>query len=90
MSKKTLLLLSSLSILATACGAESAYDSQAPGVHVNQGKATIIESTQSGTVEAFDTCVDVYCDGAKAGQACGGTTQVIIDRAVALCSVNAT
>ena len=90
MSKKTLFLLSSLSILATACGEQASYDSQAPGVHVNQGKATVIESAASGTVEALDTCVDVYCDGEKAGQACGSTTQVIIDRAVALCSVQAT
>ena len=90
MSKKSLFLVSALSILATACGEQASYDSQAPGVHVNQGKATVIEAAKSGAVEALNTCVDVYCDGEKAGQACGSTTEVIIDRAIALCGVQAT
>jgi hypothetical protein len=89
MSKKTVLVIvSAMSLLSTACGGMATDESRAPGVYVDNGKATFVSPDQNmepDRVQAMVTCVPVYCDGELAGSACGDTVGKIIERAVGLC-----
>jgi hypothetical protein len=90
MLKKTATILSVLALFTTACGGEEVDSQVTPelpsgaAIDVRNGEAVIIDGSELRN--AYETtCVNVYCDGELAGQACGSDTTTIIRRAVALC-----